>query len=75
MAVRELGEDRVVFGTDLAGADYCENLGRVLQCEFPDAVQAKILAGNFEGKKTAILEEARRRAAIQGFRIRSPTGE
>jgi hypothetical protein len=25
--------------------------------------------------KTAILEEARRRAAIQGFRIRSPTGE
>jgi uncharacterized protein len=48
MAVRELGEDRVIFGTDLPGADYLENLGRVLQCRFPEGVQAKILAGNFE---------------------------
>jgi predicted TIM-barrel fold metal-dependent hydrolase len=53
MAVRELGEDRVIFGTDLP-ANYLENLGRVLQCGFPGTVQAKILAGNFE----AILPRA-----------------
>jgi hypothetical protein len=47
MAVWELGEDRVIFGTDLP-ADYLENLGRVLQCGFPEMTQAKILAGNFE---------------------------
>lgn len=47
MAVRELGPDRVIFGTDMP-ADYLENLGRVLQGGFPDDVQAKVLATNFE---------------------------
>jgi hypothetical protein len=55
MAVRELGEDRVIFGTDMP-ADYLENLGRVLQGSFPDDVQAKILAGNFEATLPRGLE-------------------
>lgn len=47
MGVRELGPDRVVFGTD-GPACYLTNLGRVLQCPFSDEVKQKILADNFE---------------------------
>jgi len=47
MGVRELGPDRVCFGTD-GPADYLTNLGRVLQCPFSDEVKQKILATNFE---------------------------
>lgn len=47
LAAQQLGEDRVVFGTDLP-ADFHTNLGRVLQGNWPPAILAKILAGNFE---------------------------
>lgn len=47
MAVRELGEERVVFGTDLP-ADFHTNLGRVLQGNWPTETLEKILATNFE---------------------------
>ncbi len=47
MAVRELGEDRVIFGSDLH-ADFHINLGRVLQGRWPPPTLEKILAGNFE---------------------------
>jgi uncharacterized protein len=46
-AIRELGEDRVVFGSDLP-ADFRGNLGRVLQGGWPRATLDKVLAGNFE---------------------------
>lgn len=46
-AVKRLGEDRVVFGTDLP-ADFFGNLGRVLQGGWPEHVQDKILSRNFE---------------------------
>ena len=47
LAVAELGEDRVIFGTDLP-ADFHGNLGRVLQGNWPRPTLDKILAGNFE---------------------------
>jgi predicted TIM-barrel fold metal-dependent hydrolase len=47
MGVRELGPDRVVFGTD-GPSCYLTNLGRVLQCPFSDETKQKILAGSFE---------------------------
>lgn len=47
LAVEELGEDRVVFGSD-APADFHSNLGRVLQGGGSEATRAKILAANFE---------------------------
>jgi len=47
MALRELGEDRIVFGTDQP-ADYLLNLGRVRQGDYSDAIKQKILATNFE---------------------------
>jgi predicted TIM-barrel fold metal-dependent hydrolase len=47
LAIELLGEDRIVFGTDLP-ADFHLNLGRVLQGGWPSATLQKILAGNFE---------------------------
>ena len=47
MAVRLLGEDRVIFGSDMP-ADFHTNLGRVLEADFLPGVRDKILAENFE---------------------------
>lgn len=43
-----LGPERVIFGTDLPGADYYVNVGRVLQLEVDDGVKQGVLAGNIE---------------------------
>ena len=43
-----LGEDRVVFGTDLPGAGYYVNAGRVLELDVSDEVKQKVFAGNIE---------------------------
>jgi uncharacterized protein len=44
-ALRLLGPERVVFGTDLPACFYT-NAGRVLELDAPDAVKQKIFAGN-----------------------------
>jgi predicted TIM-barrel fold metal-dependent hydrolase len=41
-----LGAERVVFGTDLPGADYYVNAGRVLELEVEDVVKQQIFADN-----------------------------
>ena len=41
-----LGPERVVFGTDLPGADYYVNAGRVLELDVPDATKQQIFADN-----------------------------
>lgn len=56
MAIQELGEDRVVFGTDLP-ADFHVNLGRVLQGGWEDRVLTKVLAGNFDAMLGSPLPE------------------
>ena len=43
-----LGVDRVVFGTDLPGADYYVNVGRVLELAVDNVVKQQVLAGNIE---------------------------
>ena len=43
-----LGPERVVFGTDLPGADYYVNVGRVLELDVDDEVKQLVLAGNIE---------------------------
>jgi hypothetical protein len=43
-----LGPERVVFGTDLPGADYYVNVGRVLELAVEDDVKQMVLAGNIE---------------------------
>jgi predicted TIM-barrel fold metal-dependent hydrolase len=43
-----LGPERVVFGTDLPGADYYVKVGRVLELAVEDDVKQMMLAGNIE---------------------------
>ncbi|MFH1006985.1 MAG: amidohydrolase family protein [Candidatus Latescibacterota bacterium] len=45
-ALRLLGPDRIVFGTDMPACFYT-NAGRVLELEVPDAVKQQIFADNF----------------------------
>ncbi len=48
MALDILGPERVLFGTDLPGADYYVNAGRVLELDVDDAVKQQLFAGNME---------------------------
>jgi uncharacterized protein len=48
MALDILGPERVLFGTDLPGADYYVNAGRVLELDVADTVKQQIFAGNIE---------------------------
>jgi predicted TIM-barrel fold metal-dependent hydrolase len=48
MALDLLGPERVIFGTDLPGADYYVNAGRILELEVEDAVKQQIFSGNIE---------------------------
>ena len=49
-----LGEDRIVFGTDLPGACYYTNAGRVLEMNASDGVKQKIFSENI----TRVLGQA-----------------
>lgn len=46
MAVRELGVDRVVWGTDCPGRSMASQIGKVLGADISDADKEKILGGN-----------------------------
>lgn len=46
MAVRELGADRVIFGSDARGRSFGSQLAKVLGADVPDAAKRQILSGN-----------------------------
>jgi predicted TIM-barrel fold metal-dependent hydrolase len=46
MAVRELGEDRIVYGSDAGGRSFASQLGKVLGADISDEAKEKILSGN-----------------------------
>lgn len=46
MAVRELGPERVVFGSDAPGRSFASQLAKVLSAEIPEAHKRLILGGN-----------------------------
>ena len=48
MAVRELGADRVVFGTDMPGRSMASQIGKVIGADISDADKEKILGENVE---------------------------
>ena len=47
-AVDRLGEDRVVFGSDMWGRDLTAQIGQVLAADLPDAVKSKLFRENAE---------------------------
>jgi len=48
MCVRELGVERVIFGTDCPGRSMASQIGKVLGADIPDADKERILGENME---------------------------
>lgn len=48
MAVRELGAERVVFGSDVGGRSFASQLAKVLGADISEAARRLILAGNLK---------------------------
>jgi predicted TIM-barrel fold metal-dependent hydrolase len=46
MAVRELGAERVIYGSDVGGRSFASQLGKVLGADVPDSAKELILGGN-----------------------------
>jgi predicted TIM-barrel fold metal-dependent hydrolase len=48
MAVRELGAERVLYGSDVPGRSFASQLAKVLGADVPDEAKRLILAGNLQ---------------------------
>ena len=46
MAVRELGAERVVYGSDVGGRSFASQLSKVMGADIPDSAKALVLGGN-----------------------------
>ena len=46
MAVRELGPERVIYGSDVGGRSFASQLAKVLGAEIPDSAKELVLGGN-----------------------------
>jgi predicted TIM-barrel fold metal-dependent hydrolase len=44
--VRELGAERVIYGSDVGGRSFASQLGKVLGADVPDSAKELILGGN-----------------------------
>ncbi len=56
MAVRELGAERVIFGSDAGGRSFASQLGKVIGAEIPETARKLILSGNLRRMLTPILK-------------------
>jgi predicted TIM-barrel fold metal-dependent hydrolase len=56
MAVRELGPDRIVFGSDAGIRSFASQLAKVLGAEISQASMKQILSGNLRRMLTPILK-------------------
>ena len=61
MAVRELGAERVLYGSDVSGRSFGSQLGRVLGADIPDAAKRLILRENL----VRLLSPALKRKGIK----------
>jgi uncharacterized protein len=57
MAVRELGPDRVIFGSDAPGRSFASQLAKVYGAEVPDAAKQRIFSTNLREWLLPILTE------------------
>ena len=56
MAVRELGADRVIYGSDVGGRSFASQIGKVMGAQIPQAARDQIFAANLRRLMTPILE-------------------
>lgn len=61
MAVRELGAERVVYGSDAAGRTFASQLGKVIGADIPEPARRLILGENLRRILTPILQAKGRR--------------
>jgi len=57
MAVRELGPERVLYGSDVGGRSFSSQLAKVLDADVPDSYKELILGGNMRRLLTPILKK------------------
>jgi predicted TIM-barrel fold metal-dependent hydrolase len=55
MAVRELGAERVIYGSDIGGRSYASQLAKVQGADIPEADKKLILGLNLKRMLTPIL--------------------
>jgi uncharacterized protein len=56
MAVRELGPERVIYGSDAGGRSFASQLAKVIGAEIPDSAKELILGGNLRRILQPILK-------------------
>lgn len=56
MAVRELGAERIVFGSDAGIRSFASQLAKVLGADIPDAARKQILSGNLRRMLLPIMK-------------------
>jgi predicted TIM-barrel fold metal-dependent hydrolase len=59
MAVRELGAERVLFGSDAGGRSFASQLGKLMGAEIPEAARKLILGENLHRMLLPILKAKR----------------
>jgi predicted TIM-barrel fold metal-dependent hydrolase len=57
MAVRELGCERVLFGSDAGGRGFASQLAKVQGADIPEAARRLILGANLRRLLTPILRD------------------
>src|SRR5438309_3960220 len=62
MAVRELGAERVIYGSDVGGRSFASQVAKVIGAEIPDSAKELILGGNIRRLLTPILQ-------MKGYRL------
>ena len=55
MAVRELGPERVVYGSDVGGRSFASQLAKVMGADIPDSARELVLGGNLRRLFTPAL--------------------
>ena len=56
MAVRELGPERVIYGSDAGGRSFASQLSKVMGADIPESAKALVLGGNLRRLFTPILK-------------------
>jgi predicted TIM-barrel fold metal-dependent hydrolase len=62
MAVRELGAERVIYGSDAGGRSFASQLAKVTGAEIPESARRLILGENLRRLLTPILK-------AKGYRV------
>lgn len=67
MAVRELGPERVIYGSDVGGRSFASQLGKVMSVNLPEAARKMVLGENLRRLMMPILQ-------AKGIRLGSNAG-